>query len=68
MITPTAFAESHAYTCGAQNTQRSIAERLRARATHVQQLSEHFPSSRRWGYTMLATELRRLADELEEIP
>lgn len=57
---------SVAYTAGAVNTRRQIAELLRARASHVQALSEMLGTNR--GYRMVAAELRRLADQIEEMP
>ena len=51
---------------GVGHERRRCAELLRARASHIGQLSEHFPRDK--SYRMLEAELRRLADQIEEIP
>jgi hypothetical protein len=58
---------SVAFTAGAANSRRQIAELLRARASHVQALEQLLPSSPK-GYRMVATELRRMADQIQEMP
>lgn len=52
-----------AFTAGAGYARRSIAEQLRQRAGHIEVLQEAFPSNP--GYRLTATELRRLADQIE---
>ena len=57
---------SIAWCAGVGHERRRCAERLRSRASHIQQLAETFPKNS--GYKMLVVELRRLADELEDAP
>jgi hypothetical protein len=60
---------SIAFTAGAGHKARQIAELLRSRATQVQQLADMLGKHRSHsGYAMLTTELRRLADQIEEMP
>ena len=60
---------SIAFTAGAGHKARQVSELLRQRATQVQQLAETLGKHRSHsGYAMLTTELRRLADQIEEMP
>lgn len=60
---------SVAFTAGAGHKARQVAELLRSRATQIQQLAETLDKHRSpSGYSMLTTELRRLADQIEEMP
>ena len=59
----TELRDSVAFTAGAGYARRSIAEQLRQRAGHIEVLQEAFPSNP--GYRLTATELRRLADQIE---
>lgn len=60
---------SVAFTAGASHKARQVSELLRQRATQVQQLADMLGKNRSHsGYAMLTTELRRLADQIEEMP
>jgi hypothetical protein len=59
----TELCDSVAFSAGAGYARRTIAEQLRQRAGHIEVLQEAFPSNH--GYRRTATELRRLADQIE---
>jgi hypothetical protein len=54
--------DSVAWAAGVGYERRRISERLRQRASHIDILWEGFNQA---GYRMTATELRRIAEELE---
>lgn len=57
---------SVAFTAGASHKARQVSELLRQRASHVQALSDIRGTTR--GYRMVCAELRRLADQIDEMP
>jgi hypothetical protein len=64
-MTPCELRDSVAFAAGVSYERRRMGEQLRQRANLVDALYEQFSQK---GYLMVLSELRRLAQELEELP